>query len=440
MKNRPNQPSHRHHPPDGDDGRKSRGVVLLITLVILVILSTVGYTLSVQVAARRHRDRFIMDYARAQYACTSGMKHASVSISELEPRLISRPNEPDFSDVFAMTELAYQDFLMQAAANLASADDNLTNVRAGKTSLSGDIDDPNSSAWEEEAQLADSVTISGPYGARWPLVTEPVEFEIASAKVTVEIEDENAKYPLGWALLAEEQWQAHAEVGFVTFCEWMGYQAEEIKELQADLANLSKVRPFKVVFKTTTASAATPASLRSRVTRSRNTKTSVRRSSVKRAVPVAEQIAQQNAIFSRLFHSSLINTDLLARPSIASESRAESALKYLGLWGTRKVNVNTAPRHVLEAALTFGSIADAPKIAEILIRERQLKPFSDIEELKKAAYRYTDAIDKCKEFIVTESTVFTIRVTATSGVAKTVVLAGVSKDGQKVKRIAVISD
>ena len=90
--------------------------------------------------------------------------------------------------------------------------------------------------------------------------------------------------------------------------------------------------------------------------------------------------------------------------------------------------------------MTFGSIADAPKIAEIIIRERQVAPFTDVEAVKKAAYRYTDGIEKCKEFIVTESTVFSIRVTATSGVAKTVVLAGVTKEGQKVKRIAVISD
>jgi len=415
-------------------------VVLLITLVILVILSTLGYTLSVQVAARRHRDRYIIDYARAQYACTSGVKYAMASINDLEPRLISRPNEPDFSDVFAMSEPVYQDFLIQAGADLAAADDNLTNVREGKALAPDDIDDANSSTWDDGVELVDLLTISGPYGAPWPLVTEPMEFEIASAKVTVEIEDENAKYPLGWVLIEEEEWRAHADVGFATFCEWMGYQAEEIKELKSGLTEISKVRPFKIVFKTTTAPKATPADLRSRITRSRNTKTPVQRASVKRTVPVAEQIAQQNAIFSRLFHSSLVNTDLLARPSVASESREESALKYLGLWGTRKVNINTAPRHVLEAALTFGSIADAPKIAEIIIRERQLKPFSDIEELKKAAYRYTGAIDKCKEFIATESTVFTVRITATSGVAKAVAVAAVSKDGQKVKRIAVISD
>ena len=37
--------------------RNRCGIVLLITLVLLVMLSTLGYTLSIRVAAQRHRDR-----------------------------------------------------------------------------------------------------------------------------------------------------------------------------------------------------------------------------------------------------------------------------------------------------------------------------------------------------------------------------------------------
>ena len=47
-------------------------MILLITLVILVILSTLGYTLCVQVAARRHRDQYVIDYSIARHACASG--------------------------------------------------------------------------------------------------------------------------------------------------------------------------------------------------------------------------------------------------------------------------------------------------------------------------------------------------------------------------------
>lgn len=437
------------HPIDrqGDDrgGPRTRGLVLLITLVILVVLSTLGYTLTVRVAARRHRDRYIIDQAQVQYACTSAIKLALGALGELEVQPISRPNEPDFSDVFAMSEPVYQEFLAQAAIDQAARDERLTDADAArKPAPFEDNNEGNGLRDEtEDPQWQAPVTIPGPYGPRWPLVTEPLEFEIGSAKVTVEIEDENAKYPLGWALIQDEDTRPLADVGFASFCEWMGYRPKEIDSLKTGLAEINKIRPFKMAFTTTPKAATTAAAdLRSRVSRSRTTRGSVQRGVARRtrAAPVAEQEARQHTVFSQLFHSSLVDADLLARPSVASESRKESAMRYLSRWATRTVNINTAPRHVLEAALTFGSVADAPKIAEIIIRERQESPFSDIETLKQSAYLYADAIEKCKDFITTTSTVFTVRVTAVSGVAKAVAVAAVSKDGQEVKRIGVISD
>ncbi len=149
---------------------------------------------------------------------------------------------------------------------------------------------------------------------------------------------------------------------------------------------------------------------------------------------------RQNKEYAKLLHSSIINKDLLSRPSIASDTRKESALKYLGLWATRNVNINSAPRQVLEAALTFGSAADAPKIAQEIIQRRQVKPVSDVNELKQAAPRYSTALDDCRTFLAVRSTVFTIRVTAVSGVARVTAVAAVAKEGDKVQQIAVISD
>lgn len=424
-----------------DNLKDRQGVVLLVTLVILVILATLGYTLSAQVAARRHRDRFIIDYAQAQYACTSAMKYALASVADLQPTLVSNPNEPDFSDVFAMTEVQYQELIAQVAAERMTDDEPLakTNTYDGPAWM--DANDANGTL---STVSAASVTIPGPYGPRWPLVAKPLELEIGSAKVTIEIEDENAKYPLGWAMIQDEKLKPGADAGFVTFCEWMGYLPDEIKGVREDLTEVAKVRPFNVEFKAKSVPAATqPTSLRSRVTRARTRSTNARstaRRTLNTTVTVTEQMDQQNSAFSRLFHSSLIDTEIFARPSVASGTREETGMKYLGLWATRQVNINTAPRHVLEAALNFGSIADAPKIADAIIKRRRVQPFSDLDEVKKDIFRYADAIDKCQAFITTASTVFTVRVTAVSGVARSVAVAGVSKESRKVKRIAVISD
>jgi hypothetical protein len=230
----------------------------------------------------------------------------------------------------------------------------------------------------------------------------------------------------------------------VAFCEWMGYPPTDIAGLREDLGKISDLRPYQLEFKPLTKGPAEPPpSLRSRVSRTPSTTSAAapaRRTLAKTVASPAEQMEQQTADFAKLFHSSMVDTDLLSRSSIASDTRSESAMKYLGLWTVKQVNVNTAPRHVLEAALTFGSAANAPKIATEIIRLRQTKPFTDIEEMKKGIFQYSDSIDKCKDFLTMASNVFTIKVTAVSGVAKVTMIAAVSKEGDKVKQIGIVSD
>ncbi len=422
----------------------------MITLVILVILSTLGYTLSVRVAARRHRDQYLIDCCVAQNACVSAVKYALASMDGLDFALISRPNEPDFSDVFALSEPEYQKLLAQMELYLTenrltdSDDDTDPNTDEETTSKNAnDVNDADPDSNERLLAGGQKVEIPGPYGPRWPRVTEPTEFEIGSAKVTIEIEDENAKYPLGWVLLADDKQRDAAGVGWTTFCEWMGYTSEEITELNQDLAAIAKAKPFKTEFKEEKAEVPLTANQRTRITRSTPKATSAaaaKRTTGKKTVSVAEQIQQQNKEFATLLHSSLLNTALLSRPSIVSDSRQESAMKYLGLWSTRHVNINTAPRNVLEAAVSFGSVMHAPKIAETIIQQRKIKPVADVNEIKQAMLGYSDTIEKCRDYLTTASTVFTIRVTAVSGAARATAIAAVSKEGDKIKQIAVICD
>jgi 16S rRNA C1402 N4-methylase RsmH len=91
----------------------------------------------------------------------------------------------------------------------------------------------------------------------------------------------------------------------------------------------------------------------------------------------------------------------------------------------------------LEAAFTFGG--DADKIAEEIIQRRRIKPFMNIEELKKSLFKYSDSIGKCERFITTASTFFTIKITAVSGVAEASTIIAVTKYGKKIERIAVVS-
>ena len=446
--------------------RDRAGIVLLVTLVLLVVLSTLAYTLSGRVAAQRHRDQYIIDYSQARYSCDSAVKYAIATLEDLDPKLISRPNEPDFSDLFAMTEEQYQELLAQVAAEAGYTDEQGKKdespssfsdlVKALDANDANNVDDANNIGDANNIDDAkevdepndydplDNIKIPGPYGPEWPFVTEPVEFELGSATVKIEVEDENAKYPLGWALLDDPKTKREAQAGFETFCEWMGMKGADMDLLQEQLKVIGEIRPFQIDFKPISRTARTtsgspadanqPSTAKSDAARTRRTpQTRITRKSVS----AAEQIAEQSTLYSRLFHSSMLDIESLARPIVVSDRREESALKYMGTWASTKVNINTAPRHVLEAAFIFGG--DADRIADEIIRRRRIKPFENLDELKKLLFSYTDSIGKCEKYITTSSTFFTIRVTSVSGVAKASSVIAITKDGKKVQRIAVMN-
>jgi len=374
-------------------------------------------------------------------------------MEELAPQLISRPNEPDFSDLFTLSEAEYQELLarwaLESQAMGMDSDKSFNDmIDINDVNDLSDIDDADdindvNAVRADEIGISNfndlsSVTIRGPYGPPWPFVIEPVEVEIGSAKVKIEIEDENAKYPIGWALLSDKMLEREAEVGFETFCELMGLDAEQIGSLKEELTKIGEIKPFKLEFRPVmrVVRPSIKTAPRTGSTGKSRLRKPARPPAVRKTISVSQQVAEQTAHFAKLFHSSLIDTEVLARPYI--EGRKESALKYMGMWGSRMVNVNTAPRHVLEAAFIFGG--DEVKIADEIIRQRQVEPFADIEDLKRRLFSYSDSIGKCEKYITTASRFFTIKVTVVSGVAKASSVIAITRDGGKVQRIAVIND
>ncbi|MDD5135363.1 MAG: hypothetical protein PHP01_08135, partial [Phycisphaerae bacterium] len=111
------------------------GVALMLTVIVLVILTAIVYRVSSSINQWKHRLQYAIDYQNARYAAESGMKYALVAIEELEPNYISRPNEPDFSDLFTMTDEEYklmmkdwaQELEKQLDANTLSKDDSFFN-------------------------------------------------------------------------------------------------------------------------------------------------------------------------------------------------------------------------------------------------------------------------------------------------------------------------
>ncbi len=433
---------------NADIRRNHSGIVLLVTMVLLVVLSILGYTLTTRIWAQKHRNQYIIDYTKARYACDSAVKYAMATLNDINtPQLVVRDNEPDFSDLFHFNDTEYKEYIEKWFSENAAAKDKISkdstsdvNAPAGINDVNSVRDvnyagDTNNTPGIFDLNEPNATVVRGPYGPQWPLITAPAEFEIGSVKVKIEIEDENAKYPIGWAMLDDPNLVREAEAGFKTFCEWMEVDSTDIESLDKGFKEISKIKPFKTDFqpiKTTEEITPKPDPDSVRQSRRRRPGTPAKQTIVK-TIPASVHIKD----FAKLFHSSLIDIDFLAKPTVISQTRKESTLKYMGMWASSKVNVNTAPRQVLEAAFTFGG--DAREITEEIIQQRKVKPFESIESLRKALFRYSDSIKKCENYITTSSNFFTIRVTATSGVAQVSAVIAIMKTGKTMEPIALIS-
>jgi hypothetical protein len=460
----------------GDKNR--RGVILLITLIVLVVLASLGYTLTTRIASQLHRDQYIIDYQNARYACDSGLKYMLTSLEGVTVNPIDRPNEPDFSDVFGMTDEEYKRFLADWAAEHLPKDyeqdqqsddvndvNDINDVNTPTTLKTMDsskpVGDSNELALADifsrlgdmnDSNTADSYddpnnkVVPGPYGPQWPLAAEPIELEVGNAKVTVEIEDENAKLPLIWGANTDKEKQREVDAAIGTFGEWMNMSFEQIDNLRSDLKKLGEAKPYKAgvsVFAASTGVAAAaggssePNAVRQNLSRRGRRARTQQQSQQQMAAKQAETGGPMSD-FVRLLHSSMVNTEPFAQPYIKTQQRTESILKYMSRWGATQVNVNSAPRQVLESAFMFGG--DAEKVADAIIKERQLKPFKDANDLQKRIYKYADSIRKSQNFITTKSDVFSVKITAVSGVATATTTAAVMMEGKKPKVIAIITE
>ncbi len=160
-------------------------------------------------------------------------------------------------------------------------------------SSDNDVSDGNS---QEE------VTIRGPYGPEWPFVTEPVEFEIGTAKVKIEIEDENAKFPMVWTLLADANNLRASQESFRTFCAWMDINNAEIIPLREQTMQISEIKPFSFNFQPINTSVRAAAAPTRRTLRGSNVAT--RTASVTKPTTLSPSVNLTD--MAKLLHSSLL--------------------------------------------------------------------------------------------------------------------------------------
>lgn len=452
------------------------GFILLVTMIVLVVLTTLAAGLSVHLSLAKRRQQYRIEYQRSRYGVDSGMKYIlTVLPTQNFTLLTSRQEQPDFSDLFWMNGAEYAEFI--AAWAETATDEQIEGVLKEGASLTApmplsdaemvsrltslfgglgtDADEMGMDAYDTGEQLylveldPNDVAVPGPYGAPWPNAAEPIHLEMGPCKVTITIEDENAKMPLSWLVTSSKDANKRAENALKTFCEWMSWDPDQLREMESDIQDgmdkiyekkMFKLNPSPVLLKTTTTrTVTTPASTSpaSRASRFRRTTSASR--TVRQVITKQRPAIAHTTDFAKLFHSSLLNREILARPLPDTGDRIESPLKYLSLWGAQRVNINTAPRNVLEAAFSLAIDAfDLPEFTQEVIEKRKEKPLASLDELAKLGGLDTETMNNLKNYLTTTSTFFQIHVVSQSGNASSSAVATVVKEGKNVQQLVIL--
>jgi DNA uptake protein ComE-like DNA-binding protein len=453
-----------------------QGVALAITLMVLVVLSVVVAALAVRVAQVRQRQQYIMDYQKARYALDSAIKYAFAVLPEKKFTLVQRNDAPDFSDLFWLNRDQYLRYVDAWAAGaepeqlkkyLKKPQEEESKERPQEkeqslfgqllSKLMGQNDQKNADSNDLESTEPNQpvyvdpnqVIVPGPYGPAWPNVIEPIKLKIGECEVTIAVEDENAKMPLSWLVTNNMEANKQAKVALQTFAEWMKVDKETVGALISQLEELSKHKTFNLSYSTILLPA-DPKSSSNQPSQQPPPPPQPARRSVARRRTAAPQPAQQQQVqqqkirpevahaadFAKLFHSSLLDVEPLAVPLPEMAVEDESPMKYLALWGSQRVNINTAPRQVLEAAFTFGGKPE--EIADAIILARKENPLKSVADLQSRLFVYRDSIERAAPYIDTESKFFLIQATSRCGNAKVSAVATVIKEGKQMERLMIL--
>jgi len=456
----------------------SGGFILLVTMIVLVVLATLTTGLSLALSMSKRRQEYMIEYQRARYGLDSAMKYILNEFPKQRFNLTERQDAPDFSDLFLMDRDEYAAFIVDWSAtatdeqleSVLKEDASLSNysepvnpesLLTGLLSLFGggageDVNTPSEPLYnpnEDDLYLVEldpnDVVVPGPYGPPWPLAADPIELEIGPCRVTITIEDENAKMPLSWLVTSSAQVNDQAQDALKTFCEWMSWDSDRLRELettiQTAMDEVYKEKIFKLnagpivppTSRTQTTTRTTSASQRTRrVTTRQRTQTA---RTTQTAATQARPAIAHTTDFAKLFNSSMLDREILAQPLPDTGERVESPLKYLSLWGAQHVNINTAPRHVLQA--TFALVMDSFQIGELtqlIIDKRKEAPFKNLNELKDLGGLDSETMRRLGSYVTTTSTFFKIRIDSQSGSASTSAVATVVKEGRNTQVLMIL--
>ena len=370
--------------------RRQSGFTLLLTLMALIILAAVIVQFQsdsfLHLRASDHRS----ERMQARYAAESGIVIGSQLIEQIARAARRKLQEAPAAD---------QDSL--------------------GLEITDDPNDPNEPLLPDEPPPP-------------PYIIDQRTRQIGLASVTIEVHDENAKWPLLWLIRSPLGSSASraislAEKSFLSLGALLDADKDAVKDLVDTAQRIGKTLKLPPADTTVQLPGKRGKTSRSRRSRHRGYR---RR--------LAERADQHKTMgqFAPQWYAQLKDnphTDAIGQPLLG---RSDNLLDHLGSWGNNRININTASPEVLHSA--FQELGLTLEHARAIVEHRNSTPFQRVRDVSQAADLDRTLTSALNKLCLVQSDVFSLHVVAQLGRTRYHLVAGLYKNHQgRIERLAV---
>jgi len=376
---------------------RKKGMALLLTLMVLVVLATIIVQFQVDAALYERSTSYRLEKEQCRYAAESGLVIATHFITETLRKYKGRfPSDLTLSP--------------------------------GSSIWSTIPSDPN-----QPLPLQDSSPQRTDSESDVPsFVLMRDNIQIGMTDVEVEIQDENAKWPVLWHMPRNSPFSVSLDQAQVQ----KGYN---------EFARLSEVDPadartaLRMFYEMGSQFRLPPAEFIVNLTANSRTSRRIIYRHIGYTKKREEAIERRNQmkLFGRDFRDRLLNDIDFETLNQKLTGKSASFSDYFGIWGHNRINLNTASPEILKSA--FLPLGLSAQKARLIIEYRKKKPFNHTNDLSQIKALGFNLIARIRPLSVVGPDTFTAKITARIGRTKYQIFGSFYQDQGRLVQLAIIA-
>lgn len=390
--------------PDSKNKSRTRGFTLLLTLLTLVLLAGLIVRFQADTTLHVRASNYRVYQLQCRYAAESAVVAARQIIRATQRQIKEAQKN-------ARIERARRRASPQSESELlklvdpCSLSDPCSSVDPCSPVDPCSLGDPCSLAdlIRAEEEITEEVS---------PFLFARQELKIGPVSVNIKIYDENSKFPVSWLLHSPiEKNTDYRDKSIKLLAERLGAEPAANNEV-VDLARktgkaLNVPEPMNYLYRR--------GSSRSRSSRVawRLKPSRGKKESAKKGIDHGKLLRQTMSDFFCQWQEELKQNEKYKNMLTPLPNQPAKFADYIGCWGHSRVNINTAPVEVIEAA--FLPLGVTKKTAEAVVAYRAKTPFANTTHLQKVRGISRTMLNAARALSTTDSDTFSIQITASLG-------------------------